>query len=654
MSKLKVGGMLGKYKTLAQAVNKAHNGDTIILNKKRNVLERGLLVDKELYIEGNGAIIVPPQNNAAFALSGNGHLELDGISFEIYAQSNAISSVFDDEHPEFGFNGTIVLKHGRMYHHGKIDPHEIFPSLALQKANGVLLTLDDYGVDYGLVIADKLVMHGGTLGSIFMPQSIINVSRQLQVDGTILENAELINNTGAVANIEHPLIHGGTSLVGSYNLNAPVLSGLVDYSQADNVSLGTKQEFKNNKRHFALTPVQSNLSVSSGRKDSDGSLMISKLQFDKDSIGDAQLEDLSWLNLVNMQTTITEAEIPVAKLPSQITGGGLKLENVRDQSQWQVNGKPNISNRNSSSMLFKATGPKDVKAVGNQSGSSALAELDSMIGLDVVKRQVHTLISSAHTNMVRKKKGLPVDKDYSMHMVFSGSAGTGKTTVARLVGKALFEAGVLPSSKFTEAQAQDLVAGYKGQTKGTTRKIMEQARGGVLFLDEAYTLAPPEHGGDEFNEQAVAEMIADAENWKKDLVVILAGYENEMNDFFRRGNPGLQSRFTNWVEFPDYTPQELVKIMKFQFKQRGVVYQNKKVWLELKSGLADLQQYTNENSGNGRFVRNYAQRVTQARDARIQKSGNLESMSAKQLMMITTDDVKIATDDYRQNLLEFV
>src|SRR5699024_10978781 len=143
---------------------------------------------------------------------------------------------------------------------------------------------------------------------------------------------------------------------------------------------------------------------------------------------------------------------------------------------------------------------------------------------------------------------------------------THNTEVARIVAKALYEQGVLKSNKLTEVQSGDLISGYVGQTAEKTRKVVESALDGVLFIDEAYTLTHQE--GTSINDEAVAELLKDIDDHRDRIVCILAGYSGEMRQFFAKSNPGLKSRFANWIEFPDYTPKEMMMILQFMLKHR--------------------------------------------------------------------------------------
>ena len=191
----------------------------------------------------------------------------------------------------------------------------------------------------------------------------------------------------------------------------------------------------------------------------------------------------------------------------------------------------------------------------------AFAELDRLVGLGSVKDRLRKVFAMHQANQKRAEKGLePVD--VSHHMVFTGSPGTGKTTVARIVAKVYKSIGVLPMGHLIETGRQDLVAAYVGQTAIKTKERIDQAMGGVLFIDEAYTLTQYKGAtGHDFGAEAIATLLKEMEDHRGDFAVIAAGYTKEMGEFVL-ANPGLKSRFSTVIEFPDYTADELLTVFK--------------------------------------------------------------------------------------------
>jgi hypothetical protein len=187
-----------------------------------------------------------------------------------------------------------------------------------------------------------------------------------------------------------------------------------------------------------------------------------------------------------------------------------------------------------------------------------LAELDALIGLVPVKAAVRRLIAVQMLNTERRSAGLP-EVNASLHVVFTGEPGTGKTTVARIIGRLYGSIGLVSKGHTVEVSRADLVAGYVGQTAMKVQAAVERAVGGVLFIDEAYALSM--EGSGEFGAEAVAQLVKLMEDHRDDLAVIAAGYPEEMKRFID-SNPGLRSRFTHYIDFPDYSPAELVEVFE--------------------------------------------------------------------------------------------
>ena len=199
-----------------------------------------------------------------------------------------------------------------------------------------------------------------------------------------------------------------------------------------------------------------------------------------------------------------------------------------------------------------------------QRSNGLLAELNALVGMKAVKDQLQELVQFCLLQQERTLHGLSVQKA-GLHMVFTGNPGTGKTTVARLIGRIMKELGWLSQGHFTEVSRADLVGGYLGQTAIKTQELLEEALGGVLFLDEAYMLTPGgEQGADDedtFGQEALDTILAFMENHRDNILVIAAGYHEEMLRFVN-ANPGLRSRFTRFIDFPDYEVAELAQIFR--------------------------------------------------------------------------------------------
>lgn len=248
---------------------------------------------------------------------------------------------------------------------------------------------------------------------------------------------------------------------------------------------------------------------------------------------------------------------------------------------------------------------KNAQANGNEREDmdSLLKELDSYIGLENVKKEVRTLINLASVRAQRAAAGLPT-VDMSLHMVFSGNPGTGKTTIARFMARVYHSLGILSKGQLVEVDRSGLVAGYVGQTAIKTKKVLDSAVGGVLFIDEAYTLTSGEN--DAFGAEAVDTVLKAMEDNRGDLVVIVAGYSELMHDFVE-SNPGLRSRFNKYIEFDDYTPEQLLEILELNC-QKGCYRLTEEAKKEAAEFLCVAAKRP-ESFGGGRGVRNLFETV---------------------------------------------
>jgi len=233
-----------------------------------------------------------------------------------------------------------------------------------------------------------------------------------------------------------------------------------------------------------------------------------------------------------------------------------------------------------------------------------LAKLDKLVGLENVKKEIRTLVNVARVREMRRKEGLKVPPS-AYHMVFVGPPGTGKTTIARLLGSIFHALGLLSKGHLTEVDRAELVAGYVGQTAIKTDAVVKDALGGVLFIDEAYSLAPEDSGHD-FGDEAIETLLKLMEDHRDDLVVIAAGYRERMESFIE-SNPGLRSRFTRFVDFPDYSPDELTAIFTRMVEEDGYTLGPGAIEA-VKATLAKEYESRSDNFGNARLVRNLFER----------------------------------------------
>ena len=272
------------------------------------------------------------------------------------------------------------------------------------------------------------------------------------------------------------------------------------------------------------------------------------------------------------------------------------------------------------------------KALVKKPRTNALKELNSLIGLTSVKSEINTLTNYIKVQNMRAEKGMKVSP-VSYHCVFTGNPGTGKTTVARIVSEIYKELGILKKGHLVETDRSGLVAEYVGQTAVKTNKIIDSALDGILFIDEAYSLV--DGGNSDYGKEAISTLLKRMEDDRDRLVVILAGYTDDMRRFIE-SNPGLQSRFNRYIEFPDYSADELFQIFESSAKKYEYKLTEGAATI-LKEILEKAVTKKDKSFGNGRFVRNMFEKVIENQANRISLVADI---TADSLATIEEDDIK--------------
>lgn len=296
-----------------------------------------------------------------------------------------------------------------------------------------------------------------------------------------------------------------------------------------------------------------------------------------------------------------------------------------------VNSISTITNaKRISSITSEENHQSDVSAT---KGSAPIEELQSLVGLQSVKKEIQTLANLVQIQQARANEGLK-NAAMSYHLVFTGNPGTGKTTIARIIASIYKDLGILKKGHLIETDRSGLVAEYLGQTAVKTNKIIDSALDGILFIDEAYSLSEDQ---DSYGKEAIATLLKRMEDDRNRLVVILAGYTNKMKQFIS-SNPGLESRFNRYIEFPDYSADELMKIfMNMMGKYDYIV--NEEAKEKIQEIIQGEVEGKDEQFGNARFVRNLYEKVLANQANRL--AGENGKLTGENLRTIIVEDCKV-------------
>jgi SpoVK/Ycf46/Vps4 family AAA+-type ATPase len=290
--------------------------------------------------------------------------------------------------------------------------------------------------------------------------------------------------------------------------------------------------------------------------------------------------------------------------------------------------------------------PERIQKSSDNSFESIIKELDDLIGLDSIKKKVKEYTTYLNFIKLRKEKGFEDADKINLHAVFTGNPGTGKTTVAKMLGKIYNELGLLSKGHVIEADRSDLVAEYIGQTAPKTKEAIKKARGGILFIDEAYALARKNDDSKDFGKEAIEILLKEMSDGDGDLAIIVAGYPEEMQNFLE-SNPGLKSRFNMHYDFPDYTPQDLMQIADYTAEKRAVIFNPEARELMYKK-LVDSYRERDKTFGNARYVNSLIDESKMNMGLRLMQNDNPAELSKEELSTITALDIqKIFNTKYR-------
>lgn len=288
--------------------------------------------------------------------------------------------------------------------------------------------------------------------------------------------------------------------------------------------------------------------------------------------------------------------------------------------------------------LSRGTGITDDKEVQEKNLQGLLEEMNQLIGMDNVKTKINDYINYLNFVQLRKQKGFEENEKINLHAVLTGNPGTGKTTIARILGKIYKAMGILSKGHVVEVDRADLVAEYIGQTAPKVKKVIEKARGGILFIDEAYSLYRGEDDSKDFGREVIEIVMKEMSDGKGDLAVVVAGYPKEMTGFLN-SNPGLKSRFNHTFHFEDYMPDELMAIAQLGFKNKKLSIEAQALEL-LEREITNAYRARNRSFGNARMVLGIVDEAKMNMGLRIMKNPKMAELNEEELSTISIADIE--------------
>ena len=591
MTDLYVGGfhVKNRYKTLEDAITHARRGDTIILDK--SVTLGGIKVPVDVTIDGNYKTITISEGVAGFILSQN--FSLKNVFIRIPVKTNVISVDENSKSSRF----QVLLDSVEFLYHKKGDPRDYYTFLNLTQNQNLSLT--NVVIPYVSTVVNHLKIEGSVIGDIFGRESAFECHQPASIKITNLSNLYL--NLYHDSELNNVSTHGGVFIDSQDNVKISMHDFIVDGLQLD------EKEFRKSFKDKALFKNEwVALHVRNGSIMIDG-FILGHLPVAYDLRG--LVVDSSTLTLKNDEPLLSHEAYHS------------KIESVSD-SEWYLEDS-SINN------------PEQI----GKGDSDALQKMQSLIGLEQAKAQLNKFISTARINAEQSRRGIKQTASFANHMVFAGPAGTGKTTVANYLAQALADEGVLRDNKVVVVGSKDLVSKWVGDTKDKTHNVILSALGGVLFIDEAYSLLP--RGENNHAQEAVDQIVEDAMLYKDDLIIILAGYEKDMRNFIDTANTGLNSRFQHWIEFTPYTFEELAQILILQMKNSGTKASQETIQYIVSQLYRIYQRDAGENGldGNGRYIENLLRDLLDARNNRLAQS-TIGTLTDDDLLTVTLEDAK--------------
>ena len=601
MSDLHVGGIYlkNRFKTLEDAVEKARVNDIIHLHK--DVIVSGVQPKVSLTINGNGKEIKVLDGKAGFYVDSAISLTFMNVKMRLGAKANMLNVDTD--------GSKLKLDTVELQYVSKIDPRDWYTPFLLKEDTELAISASKLA--HFWTLSGRTIVDGSVIGSLFNKYSKIDAD-ELEITNSELSNIRVVSYGSYIEGVE---TYGRLTIATHENGVADVTNVLIK-----KLSM-TEREYRKSFKDSALF------------YDSLYGLIFENGSIEVDGLHEEEGETPYRLEAVHTVDTSIEFDHDETLSGHSAVNSAVS---TTSEHEWELDADSQLTN------------PNTVGA----GESSAYQKIQELIGLDSVKNQLNLFLSTARIQAEQKRRGITESTSFINHMVFAGPAGTGKTTVAHLLAEALVEEHVLRENKVVVVGAEDLVSKWVGETKTKTHNVILSALGGILFIDEAYSLLP--RGENSHNQDAVDQIVEDATKYKDDLIIIMAGYDTDMRNFMDNANTGLNSRFTHWIDFEPYTFENLLEILKLKTKNSGTIMSADTFRFIAERLLMVYRSQAGKNGldGNGRYIENLLRDLLNERNARIAKE-DLAKLTNDDLLTVLTVDAEKAMTKRLSNPAEY-
>lgn len=614
-----------KAKDIYEAIGKSIPGDVIILHKSCVIHSPGIRLPHSLTIVGadkSVTIGITPGTVGFFATE-NAQLEFSNLNIRVAGQANAISLE--------NYSATLKLINCQIIYQSKISFRDRNPLLITNNSYTGALHIENSIINNCEVAFSNIDINNSKVG--VLPHlggnlsACILFSKKLSISNSELTHTSLFSE-------DEPAVLSGITSYGNLELNGKVNIDNLEYKKIELTEKEVKRLEKNIKKEPAAEEQVTSIFCLILQNEQ-FEVNISNLRAARGMIFGDIIKQAFLLVSNDGMLTLNHAKIGVFNYQSIIDGvGRITYEDVVDESNYDLVKKPTIQGTRTISPLLDSL---EVEIEKSEEPSDALAELYNMIGLEDAKNKISRFAASEKMKNIQIKRGISTAKRGIRNLIFAGPPGTGKTKVANKMAQILFDMGAIKRNIVVEVTPAKLKGTVVGESAKNLIAACEKAKGGILFIDEAYSLTTD----DQYNKDMIDELLTwTDEEHSEDLIVILAGYKHEVEELIYETNPGLSRRFPTWINFNEYSNKELFAIALSMIKDNhALVADNafERLFSVMDENINQAKAL--KNFGNASFVNTFVNRLIEERDVRLSHITHHEDLSNEHLLTITADDI---------------